>query len=41
MSIQNFVNTLNAQIRENNANPDNVKLNEWTVKDGKPVLVWE
>ena len=41
MSIQNFVNTINTQIRENNANPDNVQLCEWTVKDGKPVLVWE
>lgn len=41
MSIQNFVNALNTQIRENNANPDNVQLNEWTVKDGKPVLIWE
>ena len=41
MSIQNYVNTINAQIRENNANPDNVQLCEWTVKDGKPVLVWD
>ena len=41
MSIQNFVNTLNTQIRENNKNPDIVQLCEWTVKDGKPVLVWE
>lgn len=41
MSIQNFVNTINTQIRENNKNPDNVQLCEWTVKDGQPVLVWE